>query len=41
MVLREIMEWLICIILAVIVLFCIRYYIGTSTIVKQTSMSPT
>ena len=41
MVLREIMEWLICIILAVIVLFCIRYYIGTSTIVKQTSMFQT
>ena len=40
-ILREIMEWLICIILAVIVLFCIRYYIGTSTIVKQTSMFQT
>ena len=40
-ILRETIEWLICIILAVIGLFFIRYYIGTSTIVKQTSMSTT
>ena len=40
-ILREIIEWLICIILAVVLLLFIRYYIGTSTIVKQNSMSTT
>lgn len=38
---REIIEWIICIIVTVVVAFMIRYYIGTPTIVQQTSMSPT
>ena len=36
--LREIAEWLICIIIAVILALVVRYYIGTPTIVQQTSM---
>lgn len=39
--LREIIEWLICIIIAVALALVVRYYIGTPTIVQQTSMSPT
>ena len=39
--LREIMEWLICIIIAVALALVVRHYIGTPTIVQQTSMSPT
>ena len=39
--LREVMEWLICIIIAVALALVVRYYIGTPTIVQQTSMSPT
>lgn len=39
--LREVMEWLICIIIAVALALLVRYYIGTPTIVQQTSMDPT
>ena len=39
--LREIMEWLICIIIAVALALVVRYYIGTPTIVQQKSMDPT
>ena len=39
--LREIIEWLMCIIIAVVLALVVRYYIGTPTIVQQTSMSPT
>jgi len=39
--LREIMEWLVCIIIAVVLALVVRYYIGTPTIVQQTSMYPT
>ena len=39
--LREILEWLICIIIAVVLALIVRYYIGTPTIVQQTSMFPT
>lgn len=39
--LREIIEWLICIIIAVALALIVRYYIGTPTIVQQTSMNPT
>ena len=39
--LREVMEWLICIIIAVGLALVVRYYIGTPTIVQQTSMFPT
>ena len=38
---REIIEWLICIIIAVVLALLVRYYIGTPTIVQQTSMDPT
>ena len=38
---REIIEWLICIIIAVVLALIVRYYIGTPTIVQQTSMWPT
>lgn len=40
-VLRESMEWLICIIIAVALALLVRYYIGTPTIVQQRSMDPT
>ena len=40
-VLRETIEWLICIIVAVVLALVVRYYIGTPTIVQQTSMDPT
>jgi len=39
--LREVMEWLICIIIAVVLALLVRYYIGTPTIVQQNSMDPT
>lgn len=39
--LREIIEWLICIIIAVVLALLVRYFIGTPTIVQQTSMTPT
>ena len=39
--LREIIEWLVCIIVAVALALLVRYYIGTPTIVQQTSMDPT
>ena len=38
---KDIIEWIICIIVAVVIALLIRYYIGTPTIVKKTSMSPT
>lgn len=38
---RNILEWIICIIIAVILAILFRYFIGTPTIVKQHSMSPT
>ena len=39
--LRETMEWLVCIIIAVALALVVRYYIGTPTIVQQNSMDPT
>ena len=38
---REIIEWLVCIIVAVVLALVVRYYIGTPTIVQQRSMFPT
>ena len=35
---KDILEWIICIIIAFILALIIRYYVGTPTIVKQTSM---
>lgn len=40
-VLRETTEWLVCILIAVALALLVRYYIGTPTIVQQTSMDPT
>ena len=40
-VLREIIEWLVCIIIAVVLALLVRYFVGTPTIVQQTSMSHT
>lgn len=40
-VLKEILEWAYCIIIAVVLALLIRYYVGTPTIVKQPSMYPT
>ncbi len=38
---KDIIEWIICILIAFILALLIRYYIGTPTIVKQSSMYPT
>lgn len=39
--LKDIFEWIYCIIIAVALALLIRYYVGTPTIVKQSSMYPT
>lgn len=39
--LKEFIEWMYCIIIAVALALLIRYYLGTPTIVKQPSMYPT
>jgi len=38
---KEIISWIICIVIAVVLAILIRYFIGTQTIVKQESMFPT
>ncbi|MDO5557835.1 MAG: signal peptidase I [Clostridia bacterium] len=38
---KDILEWVYCIIIAVVLALIIRYYVGTPTIVKQPSMTPT
>lgn len=38
---KEILEWIYCIIIAVVLAMLVRFYIGTPTIVKQPSMYPT
>lgn len=38
---KDILEWVVCIIIALIIAILFRYYIGTPTIVKQPSMYPT
>ena len=38
---KDILEWVYCIVIAVILALLVRYYIGTPTIVKQVSMYPT
>lgn len=40
-IIKEIIEWIICIIIAVVIAIVIRYFIGTPTVVQQTSMLPT
>lgn len=41
LVLKEIFEWAYCIVIAVVLALLVKYYVGTPTIVKQTSMYPT
>ena len=38
---KDILEWIFCIIIAFILAILIKYYIGTPTIVQQVSMKPT
>ena len=38
---KEILEWVVCIIIAIVLALVFRYFIGTPTIVKQVSMYPT
>ena len=38
---KDILEWVYCIVIAVILALLFRYYIGTPTIVQQVSMKPT
>ncbi len=38
---KEILEWVYCIIIAIVLALLFRYFIGTPTIVKQVSMYPT
>lgn len=38
---KDVIEWIVCILIALIIAIVFRYYIGTPTIVKQPSMFPT
>ena len=38
---KEALEWVYCIIIAIVLALLFRYFIGTPTIVKQVSMYPT
>lgn len=38
---KNILEWVYCIVIAVVLALLFRYFIGTPTIVKQISMYPT
>lgn len=38
---KNILEWVYCIVIAMIIAILIRYFIGTPTVVKQASMFPT
>ena len=38
---KDILEWILCIVVAFVLALLIKYYIGTPTIVKQVSMVPT
>ena len=39
--LKEALEWIYCILIAIILALLVRYYIGTPTVVKQPSMNNT
>ena len=39
--LKDALEWICCIIFAIVVIFLIRFFVGTQTVVKQISMYPT
>ena len=38
---KEVLEWILCIVIALVIAILFRYYVGTPTIVKQPSMYPT
>ena len=38
---KNIIEWIVCIVVAVVLAILIRYFIGTPTVVQQISMFPT
>ena len=38
---KDIIEWAICIIIAIMIALIVRYYVGTPTIVESVSMEPT
>ena len=38
---RNILEWIACVVIAVVIAILIRYFIGTPTVVQQPSMYPT
>ena len=38
---KEIIEWIVCIVIAVVLAILVRKYIFTPTVVKMTSMKPT
>lgn len=38
---KDILEWIYCIVIAIVLALLVRYFIGTPTIVKQPSMYPT
>ena len=38
---KEVLEWVYCIIIALVLAMLFRYFIGTPTIVQQESMKPT
>ena len=38
---KNILEWVYCILIAIVIAVLIRFFIGTPTVVKQTSMYPT
>ena len=40
-VVKEILEWIYCIVIAIILALLVRYYVGTPTIVQMESMKPT
>lgn len=40
-IIKEIMEWIYCIIIAIVLALFVRYYIGTPTVVQMPSMRPT
>lgn len=39
--LKEILEWVYCIVIALVLALLIRYFVGTPTVVQQVSMKPT
>ena len=38
---KDIIEWIECIVIAVVLALLIRYFVGTPTVVQQESMFPT